>query len=146
MSSVLTAISWPLIQELHLLPTDMVRRIQAVSKSWKYTGMALEGEGTWQTWVRDDPRRVLALKRAATSRLALQFGELSVEGTDSHDSPDQRLDRDAATRLRVFCGLQGWYGYTTYRRDIEGAATDSEESIICTLRLAKLFRRQPFDH
>ena len=137
MSSVLAVVCWPRMRELHFLSCETARQLEMVSKIWVYRASALEGEGTWQCWVLCDPSRVLALRRAASRRLALQFGDLPPTGTDSDDSPRLRIQRDVAVRRRVLCGLVGWNGYTSYAYDFEFADSDEGDPLLRSFVIAE---------
>ena len=137
MSSVLAVVCWPRMRELHLLSCETERQLEMVSKIWVYRASALEGEGTWQCWVLCDPSRVLALRHAASRRLALQFGDIPPTGTDSEDSPTLRIQRDMAVRRRVLCGLVGWNGYTSYAYDFECADSDEGDPLLRSFVVAE---------
>ena len=84
---------------------------------------AVEGIGTWATWIISDPIRVEHLFRGAVLRLEERFAGRRIASSDSYDGSRTRRERRAAHRKKVLCGMKDWSQYTSYREDFEASSS-----------------------
>ena len=112
-----------ILKQAPLSENTLLHAMDSIAGDFETQDIAIEGNGTWQTWVRSDPQRLQELLASAKVKLHARWPDDPVDPTGSDDgSATCFLRREAHTR-KVFAGMRNYIGYDSFIEDFAEAIT-----------------------